>query len=716
MEFISFRSKLKNVLELPKRNRGKKRLNTDKANSFRKLLGELLSGNVENCPEIQFETAKIFKSAKTLASIEWNRNEETFIKHLCSKGEGSLALCYGLYYWFHSYAELDKDGVYFFPYKAIAYELDIEVFEKKLDSEFPPTYTLEECKSDDIKDQTAKEPEKHTLKHPETNLPRKKTNKEQLTLETPFESRITKLLKDWFDRPELMSKIGRFIHDNKSGLLNIIGDAGAGKSTVIAKTIQTFRIYDSYICAYHFIQYKTEYDRATSFAKSLYKQFSQQFDTEKFEERFKYFEHIAHYIHVESFVEDILQEASLQAESIGKKVIIFIDALDEADKTEQPENFAVPKEPAENVLIISSSRGKRDQKSDLSADDFVQLTLYLDKKSEIQQSDVVGFIDRKIESNGKAIREWLRKGKFSVEDFKKSIIKDSDYLFLYVVQVFKDIQLYDPQNLPKGLKGYYNVQYQRLLDNNLNREEQKAIIAALLIFEPDISIKRLNKYTSEIIKKSDVLSLCQSWIDLRLLDNFEINQERFIRFAHLSLYEYFKQEHQADLYHTAYYLECFNALARYLDSEISVIDAKMAFQEFQTHKMKEEFIRLYFLSFFKAKKYGRLDELLTSKELFVAYCNKDASYVNEFIDYGIMLFEAYESNGDEEYQNKADDFVDKFNTNIINSKTGFLDYLNFIDLVGTRRNPFLDAIADKNNINSTLKERANERKRRAQSS
>ncbi|MCY7297379.1 ATP-binding protein [Alteromonas sp. a30] len=527
----------------------------------------------------------------------------------------------------------------------------------------------------------------------------------------PFSRRINLLTNDWYPRKHISSEIEKYIRTNPKGYITIIGEAGAGKSSIMADAVKSYREKEEYICVWHFIQYKTDYDRTISFAKTLYERLSLFFSLDEFKENYEHFCKNADYPLTQAFIHEIIEESALQLSSSDKKIVIFLDALDEADITEvtrMATTFAIPSLLPDGVIVVVSSRHSEKEKY---ADSPPPLELVLNKEQEFQREDIEGFIEHKLQENKDFVEAWLDEYKIQYDDFKQLLCEKSDYLFLYLAQVFKDLSSYSPNKLPNGLRGYYDEQYNRLMNNDKSRTKQKVILGGILAFAPDLSLLRLSQFAKDVLESVDLLELTESWIKLRLIDLLTVGDESYFRFAHLSFYEYLSENRKVELEAVLQVSNCYLNLATALNESYRIDSEKFVFNVPMSERFKNEFFRIFCTSMMKAKMYEVLSERLTNRTFCRKLISHDESMTNEIINHAMDLYDAIIQLG-EDGKEVARRLVHNFYLHITPRENPIIEYGEIVLLASNRRSkPFFETLKEERNSQNSWGKIINERKK-----
>ncbi|GAK56348.1 TIR protein [Candidatus Vecturithrix granuli] len=173
----------------------------------------------------------------------------------------------------------------------------------------------------------------------QANMPQAELDYSRLPID--FSSKIEFLTQYFVGRQDAMARIDQFIQTHRSGYLAIVGEAGIGKSALLAKLVKE-RGYP-----HHFVDDKQNSAKDEVFLHSIVGQLQQKYGFE-FEERTP--------ISVSEW--NIYFHKWIKAISAEEQLVIFVDALDEAQRYGGSDNLLkyLPQELPENVYFIISSR------------------------------------------------------------------------------------------------------------------------------------------------------------------------------------------------------------------------------------------------------------------------------------------------------------------------------------------------------------------------
>jgi len=283
-----------------------------------------------------------------------------------------------------------------------------------------------------------------------------------------IEAQVRQIVSDYTQQPfegreEEKHKLDEFLTNNSSGVLLITAAAGFGKSALLSHWQKTRQ--DDFFIAYHCFSYRYEKTRSVSEAyRHLLKQLYYYYKIRN-----------GQYPNDENGMRDILMGMLREPVSEdGKRLVIVLDGLDEADKTFEPFFTSLPA----GVFVIASARAEKGEKPEYLrnwTDNAQILPLkrlpceaipkWLEQISELatysQDEDFVTRLDETTDGFPLYLRYLL-------DDLRQAAIKRQD-----VQAVLKDS--------PGGFKDYVKEQFRQLAKiKEIKRQPEVQELFALL--------------------------------------------------------------------------------------------------------------------------------------------------------------------------------------------------------------------------------------------
>lgn len=331
-------------------------------------------------------------------------------------------------------------------------------------------------------------------------------------------------VSDFVGRAFVFSWIEDFMMRNSEGYLFIRGDPGIGKSSLMARMVQTHK----YI--HHFNIRSEGINTSEIFLKNICAQLivSCGLSYDSLPD-----------IQEPGCLQRLLSEASEKRKN--KKIVILIDALDEADNT-QPEGvnpLYIPSLVPEGVYIIVTMRKTRVPPRIIH---FEQKDIENDSDENI--ADVCEYITKRVEEE--SIMEHVRSENIKSEVFIEKISEKSEYNFIYLRYVFLDIKKGSYKGtgiefFPQGLENYYEDHWKRMR----NKDEQKwfnynlPVLVALVTFRCPVTT-RMILAASKIENRYRITDVLDEWSQFLHESFIKEREEKFLayRIYHMDFYEF----------------------------------------------------------------------------------------------------------------------------------------------------------------------------------
>lgn len=471
-----------------------------------------------------------------------------------------------------------------------------------------------------------------------------------------FRHQIERLSTNFFERKYIFQEIDIFLNKNNCGFITVRGEAGAGKSAILANAVQKYKNSEKLYCVYFFISTGSGFNDTVNFIEYLYKQLDRIYDLSSLKENYNKLSNTTEYPRYGYFVKELIETVAIQKE---KKLLIIVDALDEIFRNDptkvrsETNLLYIPKELPQNVFFLISSRNSQQQNYKGAI-----LELSLEKDQLHQQQDIRGYIKKQTERED--VKKWIQKNKLATEAFIELLCEKSEYRFIYLFHVFQDISEFDKDSLPNGIIGYYHDQYNRLLIDEDGKEKREVILAGLSYFRPDISLNRLSIFCRA--KPHKLNKLIKHWFDIRLIDKIEQSGTTYLKFSHLSFYE-FIEDHVNDIKTIYESPKLHSNLAKKLIKDIFISDESESVSYSEaifSDKMKTETIKLIPESFLWSQNSHSLSDYLSNR----AFCKE---YIDRIGEKNIINFLEKICNS-ARYSKSKDDIVEKFYKNIVSRR------------------------------------------------
>ena len=243
------------------------------------------------------------------------------------------------------------------------------------------------------------------------------------------------------------------------------------------------------------------------------------------------------------------------AKARGEKVVVVIDALDEAmTGTRLPgvNPLALPRSLPEGCRFIVTVRdGTEGWEPDLAAGCAAR-RLWIDASSGENMEDARAYVRSRLTSRG--IGCYLRKQKLADEEFTNEVAGRSGGYFVYLRHVLDqydaggDLATRELAELPAGLMPYYEDQYERMRADTPQRQWEKIrlpVLIQLAIAEQPLTLYQLAA-GAEQHKVAPVMSAIEQWRQFLVQTGATWNGRRVTayRLFHESFREFLKDKHE----------------------------------------------------------------------------------------------------------------------------------------------------------------------------
>ena len=303
----------------------------------------------------------------------------------------------------------------------------------------------------------------------------KRYRKEQASLERntqpqiPDEYRmmIEELTQPFYGREVVFEKFEQFCEQKHKGYFKVVGEPGMGKSAIAAKCVKDYHA----VC---FFNMQAEGDNTPDlFLNQMRRQLKRHYQLQDVEQ---------------ANLRDLLQQASPQLQS-GKRLVIVVDALDEVARQNSTENLLhLPQTLPNGVYFLLTRRPYSPETEQLMVSPGTpveELDLTAQEYEDSNQGDirkcVQGALNGELPYVDKvALEKWVKARYSGQEAFVEEFTNKSEQIFIYARLVLQAIARgdYNDQQLPQGLKNYYEQQWKRM---GMDEDAQKLKVIVLFI-------------------------------------------------------------------------------------------------------------------------------------------------------------------------------------------------------------------------------------------
>ncbi|WP_333333358.1 NACHT domain-containing protein [Microcoleus sp. BROC3] len=264
-----------------------------------------------------------------------------------------------------------------------------------------------------------------------------------------FRSLIEEKIRRFCGRQFVFETFEQFITENPHGYFTIVGDAGMGKSSIVAKYV-----WENQSPCYFNILVERR-NRPELFLKSIRRQLIDRYQLPKSED---------------ADLPTLLAQVAGKL-TAGDRLVIAIDALDEVEQEPGVNLLHLPKNLPNNVYFLLTRRPYSSDKKQLLVDVPVKELDLRDKEYvDFNQDDIKEYIRYAIDTDPEykdKLRNWIKTRSISETIFVDQVANKSQDNFMYLRYVlpaiakgdYKDLSL---TQLPDGLQEYYQNHWVRM--------------------------------------------------------------------------------------------------------------------------------------------------------------------------------------------------------------------------------------------------------------
>jgi Cro/C1-type HTH DNA-binding domain/NACHT domain len=271
----------------------------------------------------------------------------------------------------------------------------------------------------------------------------------QNSLPPEFESLIAEKIKMFCGRRFVFDSFQQFITANPHGYFTIVGDAGMGKSSIVAKYVS------EHLSPCYFNILVERRNRPELFLKSIRRQLIDRYELPNSED---------------ADLPTLLAKVAGKL-TAGERLVIAVDALDEVEQEPGGNLLHLPKNLPNNVYFLLTRRPfSLDKKRLLVEVPEKELDLRDENYVNFNQEDIKEYIRFVIYTDSdykNGLKNWIQDRSITDTTFVEQVANKSENNFMYLRYVLPAIAkgVYndlDLTELPYGLKNYYQNHWVRM--------------------------------------------------------------------------------------------------------------------------------------------------------------------------------------------------------------------------------------------------------------
>ncbi len=354
-----------------------------------------------------------------------------------------------------------------------------------------------------------------------------------------FSPYIAEKTSDFVGRRFLFQEIQAFIDTNTRGYFLLSGDPGIGKSAISAKLVKDH----GYI--HHFNIRAEGINKTSDFLQNICVQLIAVYGL-------SYTSLPPETTQNNGFLNRLLNEVSEKTKQSGKCIIV-VDALDEADDL-SPQTGAnvllLPRVLPPGIFLIATLRREPEEKIRLRIDIPEQMKRELRQDEPGNSADIAEYIQGQVRNPG--IQAYIHRHQIDDELFVGRLSDKAQGNFMYLYHVLPEIERGHYQNLaldqlPEGLKNYYNDHWRRIKQANALDwfDYRLPVILALTVVKKPISMTLIMKY-SEVNDKRRVREVLHDFDQFLYAVDMEYDRQRTTcyRWYHASFFDFISKKEE----------------------------------------------------------------------------------------------------------------------------------------------------------------------------
>ncbi|MEG4595848.1 transcriptional regulator [Microcoleus sp. F8_C2] len=347
-----------------------------------------------------------------------------------------------------------------------------------------------------------------------------------------FISIIEEKIRRFGGRQFVFETFEQFITDNPHGYFTIVGDAGMGKSSIVAKYVWEHKSP----CYFNILVERR--NRPELFLKSIRRQLIDRYQLPNSED---------------ADLPTLLAQVAGKL-TAGDRLVIAIDALDEVEQEEPGENLLhLPTTLPNNVYFLLTRRPFNLGQRRLAVSPGVpvkELDLRDSDYVHFNQKDIKKYIEYMINTDYEykdQLRNWIQTRSISDTNFVKQVANKSENNFMYLRYVlpaiakgyYKDLDL---KQLPDGLQEYYQSHWVRMGMETKPGQLMEIVLYILLEIATPIPCEMIAGIAEK--DECNVGKVLDEWVEYLKKQNVE--GETCYTIYHASFLDFLKAKREMD--------------------------------------------------------------------------------------------------------------------------------------------------------------------------
>jgi hypothetical protein len=347
-----------------------------------------------------------------------------------------------------------------------------------------------------------------------------------------FESLIAEKIKTFCGRQFVFKAFQDFIKENPHGYFTIIGDAGMGKSSIVAKYVSEHKSP----CYFNILVEGR--NRPELFLKSIRQQLIDRYQLPNSED---------------ADLPTLLTKVAGKLPA-GERLVIAIDALDEVAQEAGENLLHLPTTLPDRVYFLLTRRPYNLGKKRLSVSPGVlvtELDLRDEKYATYNQDDIkeyIRFVLNTDSDSKNGLRNWIQTRSIPHTTFVEQLADKSENNFMYLRYVLPaiakgDYNDLDLKDLPDGLRQYYQNHWVRMGMDDKPRQLREIVLYILLEIGTPIPCEMIAGIAG--VDECDVAQVLEDeWVEYLKKQNVE--GEICYTIYHASFLDFLKDKREMD--------------------------------------------------------------------------------------------------------------------------------------------------------------------------
>jgi len=316
-----------------------------------------------------------------------------------------------------------------------------------------------------------------------------------------FKPLIQRKTEGFVGRQWLFDAIDGFVADTPRGYVQILGDPGIGKTTLVAEMVKRRKH------PHHFNIRSEGIQKPEQFLPNLCAQLVARF-------RLGPSSLPPEVSRDAAVLSNFLEKAAAKLRPSGRKLLVLVDALDESDEkavTRGSNTLYLPTDLPEGVFFVVTSRRGGPALHYSCAEHKIDLQ----KETENNFADVRLFAENWLGKEG--IQTYIRHQGLDATEFVDEIVRLSEGNFMYLHYVLPEIEkgTYKGRSfaeLPSGLAKYYEDHWRRMREGDPTAwfDYKLPVLVALTIAKEPISLELISKF-SQVKQSAHIHEVLAEW-------------------------------------------------------------------------------------------------------------------------------------------------------------------------------------------------------------